>query len=464
MLCLFYKFLESFVPVQQALSFFARMGNTPLAPLKGGIAWARARIALLVAGLFFSAHLHAATYEARPGEDLRAFMNKLAPGDTLLLRGGSYPLESLRIDKQGAPEKYIVIASAPNEKPVLTAISPQHNLISIRSAAYMVIDGVTIDGTPLNVDAIKFEHGHASHDVIIQNCEIKNFRGVAINSKGEDHHITVRNCHIHHSSGGVGEAFYIGMQDGRVTPHHWLIENNLIHDTAGRQGDGIELKYGVHSSVLRDNVVFNTQYPAILSYGVKGGNEDRSRSNVIEGNVVFDTKEGIGAYADAVVRNNIVFNCKFGYLSRPHRKPPQNLEVYNNTFYGCGTLYFEGWSEERRCLFVNNAAYDIKRGAQLKGTGVFENNLGNITAAGFRFSETEKDLTAPHELNFYPTTNSALRDGASAHPVATFDFNQQERDARPDIGAFEWNREKNFGGPLARTFKVVKRQAATLKQ
>lgn len=417
------------------------------------------RFALIAVCLIFSSSLRAATYEARPGDDLRTLLAKLVPGDTLLLRGGHYLLESLRLDQQGSPDRYIVIAAAPNETPVLTATSLQHNLISIRSAAYLSIEGLTIDGTPLNVDAIKFEHGYASHHVIIQNCEIRNYQGVAINSKGEDHHITVRRCHIHHSSAGVGEAFYIGKQDASVTPHHWLIENNLIHDTAGQQGDGIELKYGVHSSVVRDNVVFNTQYPAILCYGVKGANATRELSNVIEGNVVFETKEGIGAYADAVVRNNIVFDCKFGYQARPHRKPTQNLEVYNNTFYNCEVLSFNGWREEQHCLFVNNAAYNITRGINLRGTGIFENNIGNFAARGFSRGEAESDLVAPQMFNFYPTAKSALRDHAGARLVASFDFNGAARESRADVGAYEWLGERNNGGAVTRSFKIVKRRA-----
>ncbi len=424
--------------------------NTHRTPLKGGIFL---RIALIVVSTTCFSLLHAATYVARPGENLRALIARLAPGDTLLLRGGLYALESLRIDKQGAPQKYIVITAAPNEMPVLTSTSANHNLISIRSAAYVVLDGLTIDGTLPNVDAIKFEHGHASHDVIIQNCEIKNYQGVAINSKGEDHHITVRRCHIHHSSVGLGEAFYIGKQDASVTPHHWLIENNLIHDTAGQQGDGIELKHGVHSSIVRDNVVFQTQYPAILCYGVTGDNAARARSNLIEGNVVFETKEGIGAYADAVVRNNLVFDCNFGYLARPHRKPPQNLEVYNNTFYNCGVLAFEGWRTEQHCFFVNNAAYNLARGVRLQGTGVFENNVGNLSAAGFHYSEAEKDLVMPQAHNFYPTANSALRNSAGTRMTAVFDFNQKKRDERADVGAYEWLGEKNSGEALRRDFK-----------
>lgn len=414
--------------------------------------------------LFMLSNAHALTYEARPGDDLQALVAKLAPGDVLFLREGHYLIKSLRIEKQGLPGKYIVIAAAANEKPVLTSISAQHNLISIRSAAYVIIDGLTLDGTPPNVDAIKFEHGHASHNVVIQNCEIKNYRGVAINSKGEDHHITVRRCHIHHSSVGVGEAFYIGKQDGSTTPHHWLIENNLIHDTAGKQGDGIELKYGVHSSVVRDNVIYNTQYPGILSYGVKGENAARTLSNLIEGNVIFDTNEGLGIYADAVVRNNIVVNCKFGYQARAHRKPPQNLEVYNNTFYGCEVLYFQDWRQERHCVFVNNAAFNIKRGVNLKGTGIFANNVGDFSAPGFRSGASESDLSAAQAYDFYPTVQSALRDRAEARWVAPYDFNHQPRNGRADVGAYEWNGEGNPGGALTRDFKVIRPEGATGKR
>ncbi|MBD3242664.1 MAG: hypothetical protein GF331_18885, partial [Chitinivibrionales bacterium] len=150
----------------------------------------------------------AAITEIGPSGDLRSAAGALGAGDTLVLRGGHYRVETVRITAQGTPDQWVAIMAKSGETPVLTSISSSHNLISIRSAAYVEIAGLVVDTTPEGVDPLKFEAGHTSHHVTIRDCEIRNYRGVGINSKGNDHHIVVRRCHIHHSIGGHGEGFY----------------------------------------------------------------------------------------------------------------------------------------------------------------------------------------------------------------------------------------------------------------
>jgi hypothetical protein len=413
-------------------------------------------IMLLV--LLFSLRLSwAVTTTITPASDARTAAAGLAAHDTLIFKGGTYQVETIRLTAKGTPGSLVVIMAAPGETPVITGISSSHNLISVRSAEYMVIDGLTIDGTPEGVDPLKFESGYASHHVTIQNCEIKNYRGVGINSKGEDHHITVRHCHIHHSIGGHGEGFYVGNHDGSTHPHHWVIENNWIHDTKGSQGDGIELKWGCWAITVRHNVVYNTQYPGILYYGYNGDNSDGSKTCLIEGNVVWGIGEAIGCYADVIVRNNIVLNssnCVQSFTYSGHQSP-ENVEIYNNTFYDCARIYLGSWDQARKCVFANNAAYSITNGLQLGGTGTLYNNMGDVSHTSFTASTAAADLTDAVNSNFYPTRTSALVNQATGQHVAEYDFNGRKRDANPDVGAYEWVGDGKAGWSIQEGYKVL---------
>src|SRR2546425_5754435 len=157
---------------------------------------------------------------------------------------------------------------------------------------------------------------------------------VGINFRNSMNNITVRRNHIYNTGigGGTGEGMYVGCNDATCIVSNSLIEQNWVHDSlpGTSQGDGIEVKVGSHSNIIRDNVIYNRFYPGILVYGT-GGNP----VNVIEGNVVWNSLEGISALSDAVVRNNIVFNsgcglCLYNHVQVAQRK---NLTAVHNTLY-----------------------------------------------------------------------------------------------------------------------------------
>jgi len=71
---------------------------------------------------------------------------------------------------------------------------------------------------------------------------------------------------------GTGEGMYVGCNNATCIVSDSLIENNWIHDVlpGTTQGDGIEVKVGSHSNVIRDNVIYNRTYPCIFVYGTLG--------------------------------------------------------------------------------------------------------------------------------------------------------------------------------------------------
>jgi hypothetical protein len=113
---------------------------------------------------------------------------------------------------------------------------------------------------------------------------------------------------------------YIGCHPGNCRTTGSLIEGNYIHHLRGTSdggNDGIEIKAGSYGNVIRDNVIHDTNierhYPGIFVYGGGAG------TNLVEGNVIWNAGEGIQVVSDAVVRNNIVFNCSAtGITAAPH--------------------------------------------------------------------------------------------------------------------------------------------------
>lgn len=376
--------------------------------------------------------------EITPQDDARAAVAALTAGDTLIFHGGQYRVETIRISAVGDPDNWVVIMAAPGETPVITGISASQNLISVRSAEYVLVDGLTVDTTMEGSDALKFESGYLSHHVTLRNCEFRNYRGVGVNSKGNDHRITVEHCHIHHSIGGHGEGFYIGDHNGGLNPHHWVIRNNWVHNTGGSQGDGIELKWGCYAMTVQDNVVYETQYPGILYYGHTEECPD-SLLSVIERNVVWGTSEPIGAYADCIVRNNIVFDSDQAVRSALYsgHQNPRKVYIHNNTFYNCQSVQLRNWSTDSSCVFANNALYSIANGITLNGTGDLYGNVGDVAHSSVSPGDASMDFEDAAGHDFFPPAGSALLGACTGAWVAEDDFQQKDRDGSPDAGAYE---------------------------
>jgi len=401
-------------------------------------------------------------FSVSPGQSLSAAIAQLKAGDTLNAQGGIYRVPSVPVTVMGQPDKWIVIRAVPGQIPVVRSTNPNANLFAIRGAAYVVMDGFEVDSVPPDVMPIRFEKNFGNaHDMLFQNWHIHDVSSVAIDAKGDPYNITFRHCHVHHTKDGTAEAFYIGDHTGIDHPHHWIIENCWIHHTGylnSTQGDGIELKYGCYDMTVRNNVIYNTAYPSILYYGYNGDNSDGSKTCLIEGNVVWNSGEAIGAYADAVVRNNIVITSSMPVNSMLYtgHKAPENVEIYNNTFYDFDNVNLKNWDSTRHCIFANNAAYRTVSGAclSLGGTGTFYNNVATAPAAGFSVGSIAGDLSDPAANNFYPKAGSLLVNSGAGPCVARYDFNGTGRDASPDIGAYEFTAGANPGWTIQEGFKA----------
>jgi hypothetical protein len=173
----------------------------------------------------------------------------------------------------------------------------------------------------------------------------------------------IRRNHIHHTGlreNGTteGEGMYIGCHDGGCITTNSLIEGNHIHHLRGvgsGGNDGIEVKYGSYNNTIRNNVIHDTnittRYPGIFVYG--GG----SAVNIVEGNKIWNAGEGIQVVSDAVIRNNVIFDCTIsGITAAPHAAVPhvRNVRIVNNTIVNHPVGVRIRWSKAADMVFGNS--------------------------------------------------------------------------------------------------------------
>ena len=436
-----------------------------LSPARMGL-----RVLSLVALLTLSpsGRSHAATIEIFPGTDVfKPAAESLKPGDTLIVHQGTY-LETARmsLQVQGTASTPIVIKGADGEtRPLITrptSASVQNTINIEGSARYLTIKGLEITGN--GGDGINMTGALTFitlEDLVIHEID------VGVNFRSSMDHITVRRAHIYNTGrdGGTGEGMYVGCNDATCIVHDSIIENNWIHDAlpGTSQGDGIEVKYGSHSNVVRDNVIYNRPYPCILVYGTLA-----NPANVVEGNVVWNCLEGISPLADVIVRNNIVIGsgcglCIYNHVQVTQRK---NVTAVNNTLYGNDSGVYYRWNGSNLVL-ANNAVYSPGATAvdgTISATGAVvanfvEGAMSGESIGGGRFSNGGSSTAvfgAPASNDFWPRVGSPLLGAANASYVPLADFNWTTRDNPYDVGAYEVNGlTSNPGWQITAGFKAT---------
>ena len=353
----------------------------------------------------------------------------------------------MSIQVQGTPSAPITIMGASGEsRPLITrpASASLQNTVNIEgSTTYLSIRGLEISGN--GADGVNMS-GTLSfvtlEDLVIHDID------VGINFRNTMNNITVRRNHIYNTGigGGTGEGMYVGCNNATCIVSNSLIEQNWVHDSlpGTTQGDGIEVKVGSHSNIVRDNVVYNRAYPGIFVYGT-GSNP----VNIVEGNVVWNALEGIYAVADAIVRNNIVLNSGTGLSLYGHVQVAQmkNVTAVNNTLYNNDDGVYMRWSSTAtNMVLANNAVYSPGKTAvnTVGSVGTFVRNYvegaSDQTLDGSAFINGGTSANAfgdPVNMDFWPKAGSPLIGTASSTYAPSVDFNADGRVSPFDVGAYE---------------------------
>ncbi len=402
-----------------------------------------------------------ATYEIHPttvdsSEEFENIANSLQPGDELVLHGGIYSQNGRRaVTAKGTAEKPVVIRAADGQSPLLTRPADnidRHNNIEFIDCAYLTIRGLRLKG---GSSGVRFIRGH---HVTFENCEISETGNNALTmNSGNCDAFLIRKNHIHHtglSKRGAteGEGMYIGCHSGSCRTTNTLVEGNYIHhlrSTSNGGNDGIEIKVGSYNNTVRNNVIHDTnigrQYPGIFVYGGGEG------INIVEGNVIWNAGEGIQVVSDAIVRNNIIFNCSVtGITATPHAavSKVRNVRIVNNTIVNHPRGIRIRWGGAPDMVFSNNAVY-CPGSLAVDASGIIdalfssnyiEGRLIGVKIDNSRFIDGASVTDAfcdPAKKNYWPKTGSLLLKNAEPAYTPKLDFNNTTRKSPFDVGAYE---------------------------
>jgi len=268
-----------------------------------------------------------------PWATLQKAADTVEAGDTILVRAGQYV--GAHFTTSGSSGSPIILSVYGDEVVEITADNPfTADGINLEGASWMVVEGLRIEGrTRAGIRAVLCERvtirgnrldangkwgifAGFCDDLLIENNETSNSvieHGIYVSNSGD--RPTVRGNFIWgNNANGIhmnGDASQGG--DGIITGA--LIEGNVIADNGTAGGSGINLD-GVQSSLIRNNLVYDTHASGISLYQIDGGGP--STGNRVYNNTVVVAMDGRwalnvrdGATGNSV-RNN-VFYSQHGY-------------------------------------------------------------------------------------------------------------------------------------------------------
>ncbi len=362
------------------------------------------------------------------GSALRSQVGDLQAGDRLVIHAGTYVVNSrFGIWSPGTEAAPVTIEGAEGELVVITRDNNSQNTVNVDGGSYLTLKNLEITGGDTGLKIYGFDH------LYVCNCHIHHTDESAITANSDDtSFLYLVDNHIHHVEGN-GEGFYLGANNGKYITHHTYVVGNHVHDTAGSQGDGIEIKTGSYACVVSDNLIEDTRYPGILVYG-NGGNAER---NIIERNIILRSAEGgIQVAADAIVRNNLIIDCDDACIvSQSHQgASPEDLTIVHNTLINSGRgLRVSDW-DGPNIVAANNAIYSGS-GREISGSTSAALLSGNVFAAtlaawvGVSLDGVQRDAT--------PAPGSVLRGAGDAAHVTRYDLHDMERTGPVDAGAVD---------------------------
>jgi hypothetical protein len=415
--------------------------------------------------LLIAREARAETFAIDPSGDLPAAIAMLAPGDELVLAGGTYNVDQLFvISVSGTADQPILIRAADGEIPILTRPDANQNIVNVEGS-YLTFRGIELTGGSRGIRLSDVDH------VTIESCHVHHTGGNAIsaNDAGADYDgIVIRRTEIH-DTGAEGEGLYLGCNDNGCQFHDATIEQNWIHDLTGptvSQGDGIEIKEGSYGNVVRDNVIHDTAYPCITTYSTVGNGP----ANVIERNLMWGCGDhGIQSAADAIIRNNIILGAAAdGIHNQPHQSgAPANLVISHNTVIKASGDAIRSDGIVGSVVIANNAIYAqsgnaVRAAGDLAGLVVAGNvGIGSLVGVSSGFTaggDLTTDFVAasfsgatPNDV--FPAPGSPLVGTADAAHLALDDFNATDRAGQLDVGAYRFDEGGNPGWTLQPGFK-----------
>jgi len=339
----------------------------------------------------------------QPWATLHHAAEVLSAGETVYVRGGTYPItEQIRLKNSGTEDAWIVYAGYPGEQAVIDAheiedFAPAREPPYPRDQGAFQIEGVSY----VRVENLKIVNSHSaaftvrdSHHVeLLHNATDNTFSsGIAVwdtdhDGQGTDHIKVIGNTVVHANTWDMIPA---GVARSGEPPHeaisiagayYFEVAYNHVYDC---DKEGIDVKETSHHGTVHHNHVHHVDRQGLYVDSWFGKLEDVE----IYENVVHDCR-GAGLILsvengelvnDVHIHHNLIFdNWGSGiFFSRWGDGPRTNVQIYNNTihhngygtpspgneyFWLTGGLYL--YSTNLRNVDIRNNIFSDNRGFQV---------------------------------------------------------------------------------------------------
>jgi nitrous oxidase accessory protein NosD len=284
------------------------------------------------------------------GESIQAAVNQAGPGDTILVRSGSYH-EQIIVTNSGTAAQPIKIAAYPGEHPVIDgeySLPPKN--------------GEWADCNE-NVSPVKcFVWGHLvslrGDHIIFEGFEVKRSlgRGIAVWRKDDrPSDVIIRNNQVHDSrNAGI---ILIEVDNSLVEGNHVWHSGDVNVDLEGNYNSELNWPGAVTTNLAKDIVIRNNTIFENWSEGIMSDGHQGALDTLVEGNVLYDNMK-LAVYIHRaegmIVRQNLIYctgNPQFyrggnipqgivlanevNFDDRPGALITKHVQIVNNVVTGC---------------------------------------------------------------------------------------------------------------------------------
>ncbi len=426
---------------------------------------------------------------SNPYATVQYALNQSSDNDTIILRGGTYTSNEIRIENSNItiksyPGEWAVIQAPTNVEDITSCIWYHEPTIVGGRLERLEIIGGYLYGVKLESDwnwGAPIPDRHGTRDIVITHCKIHDTGRDCVKIPSGCDNITIENCTIFNSGIGISNNPNDPNAEGidMVNDDNVIIRNNFVYNTSTT---GIYSKGGSINTLIENNLVMNTGENGILLGfytdeewfdTIANPNFYENLNGTIRNNIIINTQmDGIGLYAayQPKVYNNTVINAaqndhaalffNTGYMWLDEIQDmiaPPCVDVYvvNNIFTvtsgrpNAQIRYYEDDTTSNmqgNCIVDNNLYF--KDGGATFDDGINWQTLDltgwqNSTAYDANSMESNPLLDAGYHL----TQASPCIDAAQNVIGLTIDYDGNNRTQPYDIGADEYGAGTNLQTP-----------------
>ena len=340
--------------------------------------------------------------ELQPWRSIQHAAHVVAPGDTVLVRGGTYSEgATMFIAKSGAPNNYITFRNYPGEAPIIvtTHNGPGIELSTRKgetSVEWIWIEGLEVQGAQ---NCLRWRN---AANIVLRSLDLHGCSANGILGIGGNR-VSIENSSIHHN--GLGEP--TNQRHGLyLSGNHYIIRNNLIYSN---------MAFGIQAAGYTAATV-----PYLLP-DYEGSSDWLISNNVI---AFEQTRGGIVLWREAT-KNVIIQNTIFYYNNR-----------MGGNSNGISDLDSGGGHIISHNLFFGEA----------KGIAVDP----DLYTAGNNIFDSDPLFVDPSKLDFHLSDESpAIDSGAKSNAEHDLEGNDRTQGNAVDIGPYEYPNLTSNDPPIA---------------